>query len=324
VLDASKYLTLDDLTAFNADSYTKTQIDTALSNFGYLTYNEAYSLPDTTDGDFAGGYYIGGANIGAGLYLYDLGDRYNEGAIAEQTSSAFDTWLSKWGVGENALSDQNVTAYNPTGLIFAGAHVSTWDDEQIAYYKQLYTDALEQNERYEWYTQYGITSVNYAYYTNLYADAVAQTERYEWYAWAGVTSGNYTALRATYDFYEDYYGTNYSLAEFDNLVASYDREEIVPIEDLTVVEKIEDWFENTLDLAEFAEFFYFIISLVLVVIIVIVLAVFHAPSIIILVVGGLTLVLFIAIGWFPFWLALLLTIGLIALFVFKKPSGGNA
>ena len=317
--------TLDNVVFFNnIGSYTKSQIDTALGWSGYLTYNTAYSLPDTTDSDFTAGYYYGGANIGAGLYIYDLGDKYNDGSISAQTSGAFDTWLSKWAIGSYTLSGSQVTAYNPTALYFAGVDVDEWTDQDISYYKDLYSDAFEQVERYEWFTQYGITSGNYGYYTSLYDDAVNEVERWEWYLWAGVNATNYTALRASYDFLDTNYSTTYTFGEFDNLTASYTRDDIVPIEDMTVVEKIEDWFENTLGLAEFADFFYFIISLVLVVIIVIVLALFHAPSIVIFIVGGLTLVLFIAIGWFPFWLAILLTMGLLALFIFKKPSGGNA
>ena len=49
-------LSIDDVSLFNSSTYSKTQIDTALSNYGYLPYNVATSMYDETDLDFQDAY----------------------------------------------------------------------------------------------------------------------------------------------------------------------------------------------------------------------------------------------------------------------------
>jgi len=46
------FYTMDNVSLFNSSTYTKTQIDTALANYGYLPYNVTTSMYDETDVDF--------------------------------------------------------------------------------------------------------------------------------------------------------------------------------------------------------------------------------------------------------------------------------
>jgi len=210
--------------------YTKTQIDTALAWSGYLPYNTAYSLPDTTDADFlnlggTGGcsdggycYIMRGAGIGVTLDILDIEDQmqgftnmYTDDEITDLVSDypdvqtrwfhIFDEWRAIYGDGLTSVLI-GYEGFNP--LLFPSGVRDDFkaDHADRDYYLELYYDAVAQTpDRWEWYGNYGVDEVLYDDTIGLYPDIAAQAGFTDFYAdfTAYEFSGSYEVTPETPD-----------------------------------------------------------------------------------------------------------------------------
>jgi hypothetical protein len=364
-------LDVDDVSLFASGSYTKTQIDTALSYSGYLPYNTAYSIPDFTDADAVWGtnlsyseelapqyYVMMGSGIGTSLEIYDFSLMDSQGIIGQLNISTdligdyWNEWRSVYGDKLTTYKDSidglnpylfpatvKTAFYNPANETDRDYYVDLyWDaveqtpdnwewysDKGItagnqAYYLQLYADANSSTDRWEWYRDSGVTSGNYAYYTQLYADATANTERYEWYTQNGINQFNYAYNRAMFDNLTAWYGNGLSLVQLQNIDITYQREEVIPPVQLTMLEKLESYIDD-LGVGQFG---YVLISLVIMVLVGIGLALLHAPAVVLLIIEASFFLMFSVFGWFPLWIVILMAILLfIIIYITIKGGGSN-
>jgi hypothetical protein len=252
------YQKLDDILMFNSGSYTKTQLDASIAYFGYFPYNETINVPDVTNGQWTSESFA---------YILENASDYN-GTLTDLDIANTWNWF------------QIETAYS-----------ITLDNADKAYLWQLYEDAVNEVDRYEWYTQFGITSSNYA------------------------------GMLATYQNLDDWYGDGIGFAFFDNTTVEYDRTAPTPPEEKTVVEKIEDYLTEDLNLAGISDFVFGFIAIFITAGIVLLLALLKAHPTIMILFGALFMIMFIVIGWFPFWLALIMVLIVFGLIFFLKPKG---
>lgn len=130
---------VDYIVIFDSNGYTKTQLDVAISYYGYPTYNVDYDLPDLTDPDFD---------------TYELADLLNY--VSDYTGDIDDLNIAITLDLEAMKSNYGITDYLDL--------VPVWE---------LYEDAFAQVDRWEWYSDKGINFANYnvilAIYNNLTA-----------------------------------------------------------------------------------------------------------------------------------------------------------
>jgi len=237
---------------------------------------------------------------------------------------------------------------NPLGNIKFGL-IDSISDSQALYYWNLYKDAINEVDRWEWYSDMGITAENFAYYQNLLADAQATEPRWEWYKDFGITSSNYLYYLnllddANYEiyrweFFRDFgitaenFDTHYDMylmllnnyhggipfEDFNDLIVSTDREEIIPPPSKTWLESIEEYLDN-LGLGVFA---YIVISLLIMGLVLIPLALMKASFIVILIVEGLLFTMFSVFGWFPLWLVIIIVIILFVIILLQFRGGST-
>jgi hypothetical protein len=113
--------------------------------------------------------------------------------------------MTALGIADLTVEEMNdlYDLYNTTPAMLDRATFNVlfglaWDEPTFDYHVDLYQDAFDEVDRYEWYEWAGIDDLNYDYYAQLYADALAKVERWEWYEWSGMAE-------LDYDYYEQLY-----------------------------------------------------------------------------------------------------------------------
>jgi hypothetical protein len=136
-----------------------------------------------------------------------------------------------------------------------------------------------------------------------------------------MTALNYQGMRDAFDNITTWYGSGIAFSVFDNTTVEYDRTAPTPPEEKTVVEKIEDYLTEDLNLAGISDFVFGFIAIFITAGIVLLLALLKAHPTIMILFGALFMIMFIVIGWFPFWLALIMVLIVFGLIFFLKPKG---
>jgi hypothetical protein len=335
--DALESITIDNVSLFNSGSYTKSQIDTALTYTGYLPYNTAYSIPDFTDVNFysttiEGGpinYMVRGTSIGTSTEIihYDMlfndeGNNYDSAMDGSFGTgwTRFDAYRTIYGDPATVGYYDDFTAIDTASLPNAVRNDFIADVVDRDYYIDLFWDAIDETvDNWEWYSDKGITAGNQAYYLQLYADATANTERYEWYTQNGINQFNYAYNRAMFDNLTAWYGNGLSLVQLQNIDITYQREEVIPPVQLTMLEKLESYIDD-LGVGQFG---YVLISLVIMVLVGIGLALLHAPAVVLLIIEASFFLMFSVFGWFPLWLVILMAILLFVIIYITIKGGGS-
>lgn len=356
----------DDISMFQFSSniYTKTQIDNALVNFGYLTYNVTYYLPDMSasgTGERSFGtcgddvcYAVDGSGIGTDLEIYDYYTMYLNGYFntlsGGNATDQVQEWRSVYGDRSLAYPD-TITGINPSLLPLSVQTDFTADHTARDYYIQLYYDAVNEVDRWEWYSTYGVTAENYSYYAQLfvdanepntrwewwkddgitasnydyyinpllthtlYLDAVNEVDRYEWYIQYGVTSSNYASLLSTYE--ELLTFTEIPFNTFNDSILYWEYTYSTEPEE-TVAEKIINW------LTEINPFWVIVFAFGVMGVIAIILMFAHAPFISYIIFETLIFVLFAIVGFFASWFIIIATalMYIAILLLAKRKLGG--
>lgn len=118
---------VDNVSLFNSSTYTKTQIDTALTNFGYLPYNITYSLPDSTDADFTDRYVIYAGDSPSNTTLYSITTLQDSGLFGTMSVAEIKTQIADFHV--NGITDANTPYfinYDQFGLSLTKAEIDLW------------------------------------------------------------------------------------------------------------------------------------------------------------------------------------------------------
>jgi hypothetical protein len=247
----------DNIITFASSTFTKSQLDSAIAYFGYFPYNETINVPDVTNGQWTSESFA---------YILENASDYN-GTLTDLDIANTWNWF------------QIETAYS-----------ITLDNADKAYLWQLYEDAVNEIDRYEWYTQYGMTALNYQ------------------------------GMRDAFDNITTWYGSGIAFSVFDNTTVEYDRVAPTPPEELTFLESIEAYIDD-LGVGDFG---YFLISMVIMIAIAIVFGLLKAKAVIILIIEAALMVMFAIFGWFPIWLIIVLIIALMAFIFFAiKGNGGG-
>jgi hypothetical protein len=348
-LPSTAYMAVDNVSLFNSGAYTKAQIDTALSKFGYLTYNTAYSLPDVTDGDFIeSGYAYTGTRDTSNLIILNLQDLHNDDIMPFASWNSFNEWRAYWTYYEHNAGANFQTLHGINRALLTENGYSAWDmtNAQGTYYTHLYYDGVNEADRAEWYYFGGVTDETYLYYTFLYEDAVAHYDRWEWYLYAGIendtewdyfkdlyadgiahidryewydtkgiTAENFAVNRARYDYLTD--RTPISYANFDNSTFYY---LVEPIIEYTLKQKINMWLEDDLGLSALV---INLLALGFMLLALVPLFIFKAKWFLYIVVELPLFAFFVVMEWFAIWVVILVVaIAVLAMyFVFGKSNG---
>jgi hypothetical protein len=156
-----------------------------------LNFNSNYTIEPYSDISFSDGFFYQGRSL---IYKADgvtdltalYADFAFKGAINIKVALATPLTTNQanyfWQLYKDAINEVDRYEWYEYGGVTA---------ENFAYYKTLYIDADGEFMRYEFFTDFGITETNWIYYIELYLDALVETARWEWYKDYGIASSNY-------------------------------------------------------------------------------------------------------------------------------------
>lgn len=320
------WMEIDNVYMYNISSLKTAGLFGGMSDAQIKTVLDDYAVNGLTASNI--GYFFDGPAAWDSLSIADkntilsyYGTGYTGGTVIDFTYSYFDDIMYSSQLGSDFTSVVIFLKESTDKQYWHGVDNSVIDTK--LYMGETPTDftTLDYTDLDKWGIaswRGPLTAGQQAYYDQLYHDALDTVERWEWYNDVGITADNYASILSTYNILLAYYTPGISFANFQTIDPNYTRD-VTPYVPDPVDDSINDWFDD-LGLGTFPKI---LTAIVLMILVAVIFGFLHVGRIIIIVLEGIMFILFAILGWFPVWLVIVFAALIFVLFIKIVFIGGG-